>query len=142
MNPVSFTQQTHVIGKGQPQYVPLPAHVDETQPEVPFTFCFELDESEIAELVQTKKLTFNKGFQPIRLSTRNPFEDVVIFSPGFAPDEVKKRLPEHLFRLIHEQVGAASMCWEAVHDAGEFKSEKASEVAKTICDAVEAELNK
>lgn len=145
MTPVSFPQCTHVVGANQPEYSPLPAHINAKEQSVPFTCCFELSEAEIAELKQTKKLwftqlTFNKGFQPIRLSTQNPFEN----SATESTDKViePKRIPEDLIRLIHEQVGAASMCWELPEKAGVFQSERASEVAKTICEAVEKELNK
>ena len=44
------------------------------------TACFELTEEEKAEIAATGKLwytqiTFGKPFQPVRLSTQNPFEE-------------------------------------------------------------------
>lgn len=78
MEPVEFPQQTHVLAKDQPQYRPLPVHIDQTDESIPMTCCFELSDEEIAEMAATKKLwytqcTFGNNFQPVRLSTQNPF---------------------------------------------------------------------
>lgn len=83
MQPVEFSEQTHILAKDQPQYTPLPVHIDETNEATPMTFCCELSDEEIAELVATKKLwftqsTFGKPFQPVRLSTQNPFTNKIV----------------------------------------------------------------
>lgn len=78
MQPIEFPQQTHILAKDQPQYTQLPVHIDESNQATPMTFCCELTDEEVAELIATRKLwltqsTFGNRFQPIRLSTQNPF---------------------------------------------------------------------
>jgi hypothetical protein len=79
MQPVDFPQRTHILGEGQPQYVPLPVHIDQNSDATPMTFCCEVSDEEIAEIVATKKIwftksTFGKPFQPVYLTTKNPFD--------------------------------------------------------------------
>lgn len=81
MQPVEFPQQTAILAKDQPQYTPLPVHVGSKDENFPMTSCLELNDEEIAELIATRKLwhtqiTFGHPFQPVRLSTQNPFEEV------------------------------------------------------------------
>jgi len=78
MQPVEFPQQTHVLAKDQPQYTPLPVHIGAEEENFPMTACFELSDAEVAEIIATKKLwytqvTFGHPFQPVMLSTQNPF---------------------------------------------------------------------
>lgn len=78
MQPVEFPQQTDVLAKNQPQYTPLPVHVGSQDDSFPMTACFELSEEEKAEIAATGKLwytqiTFGHPFQPVHLSTQNPF---------------------------------------------------------------------
>lgn len=78
MDAIEFPEQTHVLAKDQPQYVPLPVHIDQNDPMVPMTACFQLSPEELAEINATGKLwytqsTFGNAFQPVRMSTRNPF---------------------------------------------------------------------
>jgi hypothetical protein len=78
MQPVEFPQQTAILAKDQPQYTPLPVHVGPPEEGYPMTACLELSEEEKAEIAATGKfwltqITFGHPFQPIRLSTQNPF---------------------------------------------------------------------
>lgn len=78
MQPIEFPQQTDVLAKDQPQYTPLPVHVGSKEDGFPMTACFELTDEEVAEIIATRKLwytqiTFGHAFQPVRLSTQNPF---------------------------------------------------------------------
>jgi hypothetical protein len=78
MLPIEFPQQTIVLAKDQPQYTPLPVHVGTEQEGFPMTACFELVDEEVAEIIATRKLwytqiTFGHPFQPVQLSTQNPF---------------------------------------------------------------------
>lgn len=78
MQPVEFPQQTDVLAKNQPQYIPLPVHVGSKDDGFPMTACFELSEEEKVEIAATGKLwytqvTFGHPFQPVMLSTQNPF---------------------------------------------------------------------
>jgi hypothetical protein len=88
MQPVEFPQQNEVLAKNQPQYTPLPVFIKfetvqtaDGPKEVPMemTACLQLSPEEIAEINATSKLwhtqcVFGNPFQPIRLSTQNPFE--------------------------------------------------------------------
>lgn len=78
MEPITFPEQTHVLGENQPEYRPLPVHIDQNDPRIPMTACFELTDEEIADIVSTKKLwhqqlTFGNAFQPVLLTTKKPF---------------------------------------------------------------------
>lgn len=77
MKAIDFTERTHMLAEDQPEYETLPVHINDSQ-ECEFTSCFELTDEEIAEIVSTKKLwytqlTFGNPFQPVRMSTQNPF---------------------------------------------------------------------
>lgn len=79
MRPIKFPQQTHTLAENQPQYEPLPVHIDTTDPATPMTCCFQLSPEELAEINATgqlwyAQLTFGEAFQPVRLSTQNPFK--------------------------------------------------------------------
>jgi len=79
MQPIKFPQQTHTLAEDQPQYEPLPVHIDQADPATPFTCCFQLSPEELAEINETgclwhTQLTFGQSFQPVRLSTQNPFK--------------------------------------------------------------------
>lgn len=79
MKAIEFPQQTHILAKDQPEYEPLPVHIAAGEPGTPFTCVFELSDEEIAQIVQTKRLyytqlTCGNLFQPVRLSTMNPFD--------------------------------------------------------------------
>lgn len=79
MKAITFPQVTVNLAEDQEQYETLPVHIDLIQPETPVTCCFELSREEIDEIVRTGKIwhtqwTFGNLFQPIRMSTQNPFE--------------------------------------------------------------------
>ncbi len=46
--------------------------------------------------------------------------------------------PKNLSEVIGQAVGAASMCWENVRDAGIFQSERASLIVQEVIDWIEA----
>jgi hypothetical protein len=78
MQPIEFPEANVVLAKDQPDYAPLPVFLDRTDPALPMTACFELSEAEKEEIARTGKLyytqlTFGRAFQPVRLSTANPF---------------------------------------------------------------------
>lgn len=78
MKAIEFAQQTAILAKDQPEYQPLPVHIDHGDKMVPMTCCFELSPEEIKEINETGKLwytqsTFGQPFQPIRMATSNPF---------------------------------------------------------------------
>lgn len=78
MEAVEFPQQTNVLAKDQPEYIPLPVHIDTTDPMTPMTCCMKLSPEELEEMNRTGVLwltqcTFGASFHPIRMSTTNPF---------------------------------------------------------------------
>lgn len=78
MQPIEFPQRTDLLAKNQPQYTPIPVHVGTKAAGFPMTACFQLTPEELAEIVATEQLwytqiTFGNAFQPVRLSTQNPF---------------------------------------------------------------------
>lgn len=52
------------------------------------------------------------------------------------------RLPANIFSRIHQDIGAASMCWTEIEKAGVFKSEEASAIAFNLCQFIADELKK
>lgn len=93
MEAITFKHVNLELAKDQEQYQTLPVHYDDSIPEGPMTACFKLTPEEIKQIILTGKLwhtqwTFKKGFQPVAMSTSNPFEGEVD-----EPDpEVNKRL--------------------------------------------------
>lgn len=95
MKAVTFLQANFNLAEGQSEYITLPSYAvldvegnlatdpatgELLDPEVRVVSCFELSDEEIAELVRTKKLwhirlTFGSAYQPMRMSTLNPFEN-------------------------------------------------------------------
>ena len=78
MKPVTFEGQNTVLGKGQPEYLELPALrcFDDTGT---VWSCWELDKFDLEDLIRTRKLwlgqlTFNKVFAPQLVSTVMPGE--------------------------------------------------------------------
>jgi len=68
MKPVEFLGQTTIFAKDQPEYQPLPAHVD-SSPQKIVTTCWELTPQEISILRLTKRLwlqqySFGQQLQP------------------------------------------------------------------------------
>jgi hypothetical protein len=87
MTPIDFPQRNLMLAEDQPEYQTLPVFVD--QREVPtqegpkaipwsMTCVYEFSDEEIAELIATRKLfyrqmLFGHSFQPIFMSTKDPF---------------------------------------------------------------------
>lgn len=76
MKPIKFAQQTHVIARDQPEYLPLPAHVSHTGI---VTSCWEFTDDEILLLRTTKRIwlqqyTFGQMLQPQLPSVEVPVE--------------------------------------------------------------------
>lgn len=99
MQAVEFQQQTDILAKDQPQYLPLPVHIkyEEVPTRYPgategdgyetinvameMTCCFQLSPEEIAQVVATGKIwytqcVYGQQFQPVRMSMINPFEPI------------------------------------------------------------------
>lgn len=93
MDAIEFPQQTFILAKDQPEYIPLPVHVRYYQDEegnllhrgdnnpIPqeMTCCFKLTPEEIEEINRTGQLWHTQCvqgdlFHPIRMTTKNPFE--------------------------------------------------------------------
>ena len=75
MKPVEFPEQTAVIAKNQPKYLPIPVYVD---PIGIIIICWKLTWRERVKLLFTgiiwhRILTFHKPLQPIILEVDYPF---------------------------------------------------------------------
>ena len=95
MNLIQFPEQTVVIGKDQPEYIPLPAWRLKHDPIGRVVCCWKLSWIERLKLLLTgilwhEVLTFNKPFQPIRLAIEKPN------MPAVPPED------EHLDSLAEE----------------------------------------
>ncbi len=71
---IEFPEQNVIFAKDQPEYLPLPAHVDSSGT---VTCCWELSDDEIAQIIKTRKiwhqiLTFRNALQPQLLLTECP----------------------------------------------------------------------
>jgi hypothetical protein len=146
MQPIEFSQQTTILAKNQPQYTPLPVHIKYEEREVPhpnfkgvttkanipweLTACFELSPEEIGEICRTGKVwyaqcVFGNQFQPIRLSTQNPFEPVKDGTNAFEipptvqgwPDE----LAENIFCMLKSAIGQSQAHAIMLHLATRLK---------------------
>jgi hypothetical protein len=87
MTPIDFPQRNLMLAEDQPEYQTLPTFVehrviktDEGPKEIPWsmTCVYQFSDEEIAELIATRKLfyrqsIYGKPFQPIFLSTKDPF---------------------------------------------------------------------
>lgn len=76
MNPIEFEGQTVVFAKNQPEYRPLPAHVDPTSSGT-VTFCWRLTIKERLKLLFSgvlwhQVLSFHQPLQPQLLSIEKP----------------------------------------------------------------------
>ena len=76
MKPIEFPQQTMVLAKDQPQYDPFPVYYHKL--EQACIGCFELSDKERQDIADGKPLwlwqwTFGKPFQPVALTTENPW---------------------------------------------------------------------
>lgn len=69
MKPMEFPQQTMVLAKDQPEYIPLPVFYDSQGPEGIAISCFKLSWRERIKILFTgrlwiQQLTFHRGFSP------------------------------------------------------------------------------
>ncbi len=74
MIPIEFPEQTHIIAKDQPEYLPLPAHVAS---DGRVTFCWRLSMWERLTLLFTghiwhQVLTFRSALQPQLVLVEKP----------------------------------------------------------------------
>lgn len=79
MTLIEFPEQTIVIAKDQPEYLPMPAHRRANDPEGLVTCCWKLSWRErLAVLLRGtiwhQILTFNAALQPQLLLTEKPEE--------------------------------------------------------------------
>ena len=77
MKLISFPEQTTVIAKDQPEYLPLPAYRCPNSGSGQIVCCWKLSFFERLSLLFTGKiwhqvLTFNKPLQPQKLTTKKP----------------------------------------------------------------------
>lgn len=77
MKAIEFKEVNVRIGEGQEEYQTLPACVDINDPAKPVVMCFELNNEEQLQVMETGKiwltvLTFGHLFQPIRMSALKP----------------------------------------------------------------------
>ncbi len=77
MTPAEFPQQTMVIAKNQPEYLPLPAHYDSTGV---VTFLWQLTWRERLQVLVAGRLwhqvwSFGRPLQPVKLSLRCPLDE-------------------------------------------------------------------
>jgi len=77
MNLLEFPEVNCRVGENQEEYITIPACMDDRDPQVPFTYCVELDATELAQVNNTRRLwltqlTFGRGFHPSLLSTLKP----------------------------------------------------------------------
>lgn len=76
MHPVTFSESNVVFAKNQPEYLPLPVHLDFTTGIV--TSCWKLSWKDLIRLIFTRRVwfqqyTFNHPLQPQRPRTDYPF---------------------------------------------------------------------
>ena len=79
MTSVKFPEANIALAENQPEYETLYVHLDKEDATRPMTACFKLTDEQIAEIVKTgciwyTQLTFGNNFQPINMSTSNPFK--------------------------------------------------------------------
>lgn len=81
MKPTTFEGHNIVLGKNQPQYLPLPAlRCDDTNGTV--WTCWELDANDIGDVLNHRRLwvgqlSFGKPFSPQMITTSVPLEVAV-----------------------------------------------------------------
>ena len=78
MTLIEFPEQTVIIAKDQPEYMPLPAHRVPNDPQGTIVCCWKLTWRDLLKLAFTRKiwhtvLTFNAPLQPLLLSVNSPF---------------------------------------------------------------------
>lgn len=77
MEPISFDEQTVVIAKDQPEYLPYPAHRFKDDPQGRIASCWRLSWRErirvaVTGILWQQVLTFGKPLQPQLLTADKP----------------------------------------------------------------------
>lgn len=77
MTPIPFAEANLTVAENQPEYIPLPAHLEKDAPEGTLTFCWKLSWRERLQLLLSGKiwhqvLTFRTSLQPQMLLTKKP----------------------------------------------------------------------
>lgn len=77
MKALKFKEVNVYIGRGQEEYLEIPAKIDRTKISTPISMCFELSEEEKEQVMKTGKiwlkvLTFGQSFHPISTSVVRP----------------------------------------------------------------------
>lgn len=90
MEPILFDGANVIMGKDQPEYVPLPAY---KAPDGTVTTCWKLTPEELKQVNETgviwlSTLTFNQPLQPILLCAEKP--------PIANEDERHENIPDKL----------------------------------------------
>lgn len=78
MKPIEFLEQTEIIAKNQPEYLPFPVYRNPNTKEGEIIACWQLSFKERFKLLFTGKiwhhvLTFGKSLQPQYLRVDRPF---------------------------------------------------------------------
>lgn len=78
MMPTAFRESNVVLGANQPEYLPLPAFVDQSDQQGNVITCWQLTWRERFLLAYRgtmwlSQFTFHRGFQPQRPSVESPF---------------------------------------------------------------------
>lgn len=80
MKAIDFPERNLLLAENQDEYETLPVHVEKGETfSVSMTACFELSDEEAEEIIKTrriwyKQMIFGKQFQPMFITTQNPFE--------------------------------------------------------------------
>lgn len=130
MEAITFKEVNLELAKDQEQYQTLPVHYDDTIPEGPMTACFKLTPEEIKQIILTGKLwhtqwTFKKGFQPVAMSTSNPFEGQV---DELDPETMKRLIPVAMQILINS--------WKQDKEPGSYYHAWQSNIAMAFYDQI------
>lgn len=79
MQPISFPEQTTILAKDQPQYLPLPCCITPTEIEgiSQYTCKYELTDLDIEQILKTRSIYFSQFgncFHPIKPQISHPFK--------------------------------------------------------------------
>lgn len=81
MKPIEFLGQNVIYAKDQPEYLPLPAYVDRSDPTGRAVSCWKMDWRERIKVILTGRiylqlLTFQQPLQPQIVSVDSPLADI------------------------------------------------------------------
>lgn len=78
MEMMEFPEVNHRLAESQDEFHTIPANIDPTDPNFPFTFCVKLNDEELSEVIMSGGLiwltqwTGGNSFQPIGIETNKP----------------------------------------------------------------------